>query len=335
MPSSPRIKVLFPGFALACMVAMAAQFVANQTQSPVMLIALLFGICLNSAVNDAKNTLQEGLSFSATTILKIGIVLLGARISFNLFIELGWPVVSLVILGLIVTLLFGIVLGKLLGQSRQFAILTAGAVSICGASAALAISSILPDENGNKEQNLFFTILGVTIFSTVAMIVYPAILSFLAFDNETTGIILGATIHDVAQVVGAGFSVSEETGEIATLTKLIRISLLAPFVIILSLIFNSNSAAKNHEKPPLIPKFILGFLIFVILNSMGFIPIQIQTALVTCSKVLLLVAISAVGLKVSLKEFGSLGRNAILLLLIETIVIFFFATVYVFFSAAT
>jgi len=331
MLSARQGKILFPGFALACVVAMAAQFVADHTQSPAMLIALLFGIALNSVVVDARENLQPGLTFSAKTILKIGIVLLGARISFNLFVELGWSVLIMVTSGLLLTLIIGCVAGKLLNKSQQFSILTAGAVSICGASAALAISAVMPDKDGCKERNLFFTIMGVTIFSTAAMITYPAILSFFSFSEENTGIILGASIHDVAQVVGAGFSVSEETGEIATLTKLIRVSLLAPFVIILSLILRASSDLSDAKKPPLVPIFIVGFLILVAANSFGFIPEIVRNIIIITSKGLLLIAITAVGLRVSLKEFGALGKSAILLLFIETATIFIFATSFTYF----
>jgi uncharacterized membrane protein YadS len=111
------------------------------------------------------------------------------------------------------------------GLSRSFGILSAGAVAICGASAALAISSVLP-KGENSERDTVFTVISVTALSTIAMIAYPVIIALFHLDHVAIGVFLGGTIHDVAQVVGAGFSVSEETGNVATFTKLLRVAML-------------------------------------------------------------------------------------------------------------
>ena len=126
----------------------------------------------------------------------------------------------MVVGAVILTILFGVVAARAFGLSRPFGILTAGAVAICGASAALAISSVLP-KGENHERDTVFTVIGVTALSTIAMIVYPVIIAFFHLDHAAVGVFLGGTIHDVAQVVGAGFSVSEETGNVATFTKLL------------------------------------------------------------------------------------------------------------------
>ena len=120
----------------------------------------------------------------------------------------------------------------------------------------MVISAILPRDD-RSEEHLAFTIVGVTLWSTLDMIVYPLLVEFLNLNNRLAGIFIGTTIHDVAQVVGAGFSISEETGEIATFVKLIRVSLLAPVIIIASIIaqFKMVKSVKNREKPPILPVF--------------------------------------------------------------------------------
>jgi len=167
----------------------------------------------------------------------------------------------------------GQALGRRLNRGWRLGLLTGGSVAICGASAAMAISAVLP-KNEHSERNLIFTVLSVTVLSTLAMIVYPILAATLNFDDVTSGAFLGGTIHDVAQVVGAGFSVSDEVGEVATLVKLIRVTMLAPVVLIISLVVrNRMSELKvTGKKPPLVPLFVLAFLTFALFNSLNVIP---------------------------------------------------------------
>ena len=270
--ASTKIKILLPGLALACLVAMSAQFVAEHSQAPAMLMALLFGMAI-SFVYETDTSVRPGIEFTAHSILKFGIVLLGARISVEFVLALGWQSICLIVFALVATLLFGLIVGRLLGLSRNIAILTAGAVSICGASAALAISSVLP-KNSDSEKQLFVTIIGVTGLSTVAMILYPALLAQFEVSETIAGQIIGATVHDVAQVVGAGFSISDTAGDKATLVKLMRVSLLAPTVIVIALIIRRQHKIDDHslKRPPIIPIFVLGFIFLAGLNSFGLVP---------------------------------------------------------------
>ena len=197
-------------------------------------------------------------------------------------------------------------------------------MAICGASAAMAIAAVLP-KNEHSERNLIFTVLSVTILSTLAMIAYPIITQLLDLDDIETGVFLGGTIHDVAQVVGAGFSVSEETGETATLVKLIRVTMLAPVVLIFSLVIRAmGQAGEGEEKgkrPPLVPGFVLAFLALAAVNSFGVIPEFVGTALGDMSRWMLLIAIAAVGMKTSLRRMLDVGGQAIVLIVAETVFI--------------
>ena len=315
-----HIRAIFPGLLIAILVALAAKFLSEHYGAPAMLLALLLGIALHFLSEEGKCV--SGIKFAASPLLRIGVALLGARISVELVYMLGAKWIGLVILGIFLTILFGWLASKVLGRGWRFAILTGGAVAICGASAAMAIAAVLP-KNEHSERNLIFTILSVTILSTVAMIAYPAIGAYFELDNLEMGVFIGGTIHDVAQVVGAGFSISEDTGEFATVVKLIRVAMLAPIVLAISLMTRMHMADDHDlgKKPPIIPAFVLAFLILAALNSFGFIPTFVSDFLAEISRWALLVAIAAVGMKTSLKKVLDVGGQAITLIVAETIFI--------------
>ena len=309
-----------PGIAVSVVVAVAAKFLSEHYGAPAMLMALLLGIAFHFLAEEGR--CAAGIGFTSRTVLRVGVALLGARISVDLLIGLGPELIGLVVLGVALTIGFGLIGARFLGRGWRFALLTGGAVAICGASAAMAIAAVLP-RNERSERNLIFTVLAVTVLSTLAMILYPVIAQMLALDDRATGVFLGGTIHDVAQVVGAGFSVSEETGETATLVKLIRVSLLAPVVLIFSLSIRSFAAADpdGGARPPLIPGFVLAFLALAAVNSAGAIPAIVGTALGDLSRWALLASIAAVGMKTSLKTIMEVGGQAIALIVAETVFI--------------
>ncbi|MGP6089307.1 YeiH family protein [Antarctobacter jejuensis] len=319
-----RARLYFPGVAVSVLVALAAQFVAEHYAAPAMLMALLFGIALNFLSEPGPTA--AGIGFTARSVLRFGVAVLGARISVELFLSLGWGMIGVLIAGVGVTILFGVVLGKLIGQGPRFAILTAGSVAICGASAAMAIAAILPKDE-KSERNLLFTVLGVTLLSTVAMILYPIFTNAMGFDDRTAGIFIGATVHDVAQVVGAGFSISDEAGETSALVKLIRVSLLAPVVVMITLWWRGSEAETDGKRPPIVPVFVLGFLALAAINSVGLIPEALAALLAKVSSWCLLAAIAAVGMKTDLRNVLQVGRGAIVLIVAETVFLALFVLV--------
>ncbi len=309
-----RVRAVLPGVMVAVLAALAATFVAQHYAMPAMLLALLFGIALNFLSEPGKAA--EGISFTARSVLRFGVAILGARISLEMLTSLGWGMIGLLVAGTVSTILFGVMLARLIGLGPRFAILTAGAVAICGASAAMAIAAVLPKDD-RSERNLLFTVLGVTVLSTVAMIFYPILTNTLGFDDVTAGAFIGATVHDVAQVVGAGFSISDTAGETSTLVKLIRVSFLAPIVVLIALWWRQTDS--EGPRPPLVPGFVLGFLALAALNSFGLIPAVIAGFLASLSGWALLAAIAAVGMKTDLRHVVQLGLGPIILITAETV----------------
>lgn len=326
-----RARAVFPGLMLALVLALAAKFLSEHYGMPAMLMALLLGIAFNFLSHEGRCV--EGIEFTARTILRIGVALLGVRITADLVSGLGFELLILIPLAVALTTAIGILASRLLGQSRLFGLLTGGSVAICGASAAMAISAVLPKDQ-KSEQNLIFTILGVTLLSTLTMIFYPIVAQYLGLSDTQTGIFLGLTIHDVAQVVGAGFSVSPEAGETAILVKLMRVTMLAPVVLIITLIIrkkNNTMTQEGSKQPPLLPVFVLVFMVLAAITVMGGTPEIAQQGLTSLSNWALLSAIAAVGVKTSLKTAFSVGPKAILLIVIETGFIALFALVVLYF----
>ena len=203
----------------------------------------------------------------------------------------------------------------------RFALLTGGAVAICGASTAMAIAAVFPPPNELSESNLIFTVLGVTVLNTIATIVYPVITALTGLDPLQSGVFLGATIHDVAQVVGAGFSISDHTGETAALVKLIRVTMLASVVLCVSLAMRARDPSDDTAGrwPPLIPGLVLAFLALALVNSIGLVPPVVSGVLSDLFQWALLVAIAAVGMKTSLRTILDVGGQAIALILAKTV----------------
>jgi uncharacterized integral membrane protein (TIGR00698 family) len=307
-----------PGLLVTAAVAMAAEFLSEHYGAPSMLMALLLGIAFNFLSEEGRAV--AGIELAAKKVLRIGVALLGMRISVDLLIQLGALTIELLVAALVATILFGLLLSRLLRSDWRLALLTSGAVAICGASAAMAIAAVLP-RNRDAERNLLVTVLGVTVMSTIAMILYPILAHRLGLDDRQTGIFFGGTIHDVAQVVGAGFSVSQQAGETATLVKLIRVTMLAPVVLGFSLVLRRVPQEDEPEigkRPPLLPGFVLAFLVFAALNSVGVVPAWAADAGLDVSRWALLAGIVAVGMKTSLRSLFQAGRETMVLILMET-----------------
>lgn len=314
----------FPGVAVATAVALAASFIAQRYGAPAMLMGLLLGMAFHF-LNETPRV-GPGLELAAVKALRLGVALLGLRLTVADVASLGWTPVLLVIFAVLATLLFGVVLSRILGCDRQLGVLTGGSVAICGASAAMAISSVLPKGPDTQRQTLF-TIIGVTSLSTIAMVLYPIIGDVLQLNDQEMGIFIGATIHDVAQVVGAGYSVSPATGDLGTFIKLLRVAMLVPVVLMIGIVFRTKvSAAVDRQKAPAVPLFLIGFIVLFAVNSSGFIPSEVIQPVANLAPVLLLVAIAALGIRTSMQEVMTIGMKPVLLIVGET---FFIAAVIV------
>jgi uncharacterized integral membrane protein (TIGR00698 family) len=314
LPKGDLLHAIYPGLLVSITIAIAASWLSARYGAPVMLFALLIGMAFHFLHEEGRCV--AGIEFAARNVLRVGVALLGVRITIDQIAGLGLAPVLTVIVGVVTTILFGWALARAMGLRWAQGVLSGGSVAICGASAALAIASVLP-RNAEAERDTILTVVGVTTLSTIAMIFYPLIVSSVGLDNVSAGIFLGGTIHDVAQVIGAGYMVSTETGDVATYIKLLRVAMLLPVVFVLAFVI-ARMGAKGGGSAPGLPLFLVGFAVLVGVNSLGVLPAVVTENVADLSRWCLITAISALGVKTSFKELAAVGWRPIALLVAET-----------------
>jgi uncharacterized integral membrane protein (TIGR00698 family) len=151
------------------------------------------------------------------------------------------------------------------------------------------------------------------------MVTYPLLVTALGLNPASAGVFLGGTIHDVAQVVGAGYGMSKETGDVATIVKLLRVAMLLPVILVITLSYRKQAVPAGTAKPPLLPWFVVAFAILVALNSAGFVPAAAQHSLQALSTWLLVISMAAIGMKSHLKDVATVGLRPIVLMVSETV----------------
>lgn len=289
------------GLALTVATALSAAFLAEKWGAPSMLLALLLGMAFHPLSEDDR--CNSGLTFASSTLLRTGVALLGFRVEFSDLTALGLAPFLGTFLLLLSTIGFSLVIARMMGRDLAFGLLAGGAVAICGASAALAIAAALPARL-LRGKDVIFTVVGVTSLSSIAMVLYPILFDAIGMSDRQTGFLIGATIHDVAQVAAAGYSHGVETGDTATLVKLSRVLMLP--VVLLGVAFSVRTPGRTRFP---LPPFVIVFGIFLCLNSFGIVPDGFQDVMVQLSSVLLLLAIAALGAKTSLPAMLKLGAG--------------------------
>ncbi len=318
-------RMLTPGMLVCGVIALASTFLSEHYGGPQLLYALLIGLAFHFIHGNPQA--KPGIEFCGRTVLRVGVALLGVRITLNQVSQLGFEVALVILLALVLTILMGVWWAKLLGRTREEGILSGGSVAICGASAALAISAVLPQTKANERFTLL-AVVAVTVLSTVAMILYPLVIGALDLAAGPAGVFLGGTIHDVAQVVAAGMMLGPEAGDTATVVKLFRVMLLMPVVMVISLLYRNQQPSEGKNlNMPLIPGFLLAFLVMMLLSSSGLVPAVVVQGATDASRACLVLAIAAAGIKTSIEELLQLGWKPLLLFVSETLFIGLFVLI--------
>ena len=196
-------------------------------------------------------------------------------------------------------------------------------MAICGASAALAIASVLPPRS-DREQDTLFVVFAVTALSTIAMVAYPVFFQAMGLNDIESGFLIRATIHDVAQVVGAGYSINDEAGMIATFVKMVRVALLP--VVMLVVMFSFRGAQTQKLA---LPWFLVMFIALAVLANSGLVPPKVVDVVADLSRWCLVIVISALGVKTSLAKFREVKPSYAAILVIETLFLLGIAIVFV------
>jgi uncharacterized integral membrane protein (TIGR00698 family) len=322
-----------PGVALSAVVAatgyLAAPYVAPIVPIPSMVIALVIGIALNPLA--ARPGMQPGMAFCVRTVLRCAVALLGLRVGMSDIAALGPGTAALIVVAMAATLASGFIFARGSGQQSGFGALVGVGTAVCGASATLAVSTVVPNYPG-KQADIAFVVVAVNALATLAMLLYPPLCLLLGFDQQTVGVMLGGTIHDVAQVVGAGYAVSTDAGNTAVIVKLFRVFLLLPVVLGVGWYFTRLGQQHGTARVP-VPMFGIVFLALCALNSIvpmmpALLPAYtpVKSILVEASTWGLLLAIGALGLSTSVKTIVNLGWRHITTVLGATAVIFVVVT---------
>lgn len=329
-----RLQLLLPGLVLCATIALAASFVSDQYGGPKFLFALLLGMGFHFLADNTKTL--PGIELSAKKLVRVGVALLGARITFGDVDALGLTGVLVLVGTVVFTILFGVQFARALKLPATLGLLSGGGTGICGISATLAISSTLPQSRENEHHTLL-TAIGVATLSTAAMILYPLVVAILDLNSREAGLFLGGAIHDVAQVVGAGFMISADVGDSATLTKMFRVAMLVPVVFALAFWLrrddkrdDDGNARGGAERQTLLPFFLMAFAGLVVINSFGLISPPVRSAASTVSSWCLVISIAALGVKSSFEKLIQLGWRPIVLMTGEAVFVAFYMLTVVF-----
>lgn len=308
-----------PGFAICAIASAAAAWLTENYGVPVILAGLLLGLALNFAAGDPRT--HDGLDATSRHGLRLGIMLLGFQVTLMQIAAMGVvPFLGLAAV-MLAALVAALLAARATGQSAAVGVLAGGSTAICGASAALALYGAIGRERIEQAQ-FTLTLVILAAASAIALVTYPPLTQMLGFSDAQAGFLVGASIHDVAQAIGAGFAVSDAAGAQATVVKLTRVAMLAPLVTLAALWIarvQPVSAAGKATRVPMLPGFILIFLALVGLNSVITLPPALAAHALTLSKTLLLLAVTATAMRTRTDLLLELGWRSVMPVLAATI----------------
>ena len=314
-----------PGIALCALIACAATWMALLAGSAVIW-GLILGLVL-AAIWSPPALFHTGISFAARQVMRIGVALLGFQISLATLQILDVADVAALAINVAIVLAIGWFMGPMLGITRELSLVAAASVAICGASAAAAVACVVMRKD-SANRDVACTIGAVSIISSVAMILYPLLVHMAGLGSAAGGIFLGGSIHEVAHAVAAGYSVNPETGDMATVAKLLRVALLAPACIAVSFIATGREAS---QKPflPLPPVFLIGFVMAALLNASGLVPRELSQVTTPLSRFCLVTSMAAIGLTLPWRSIRAFGLKPVILLLILSAILIGLSLTYV------
>ncbi|WP_224546729.1 YeiH family protein [Mesorhizobium sp. CA16] len=301
---------IIPGIVLVAMitaVAFSAHNVSGFALFSPMILAVVAGTIYSNVLGLPAHA-KAGIAFSQKRLLRFAIVLLGFQLTFGQVSGIGLGGVGIVAATLGATFLFTVALGKLIGVDAKLAQLIAAGTSICGASAIVATNIV----TGARDEDVTYAVAAITLFGTIAMLGFPLLAPVFGLDQHAFGLWAGASIHEVAQVIGAGFQNGSQAGETATIAKLTRVAMLAPMVIALGVMARRGSSDASGARPPM-PWFVVAFVAVVALNSLIAIPAQIHSAIALAAQIMLTMGLAAMGLQADISGLRSRGLRPLML----------------------
>ena len=316
------IKHFIPGLALTAVITGAAVWagsipaIAGAGMSALTL-AILFGMVIGNTVYPKLwQSCDGGVIFAKQHLLRLGIILYGFRLTFSQIADVGVSGIVIDVLTLSSTFLIACWLGqKVFGLDKHTSWLIGAGSSICGAAAILATEPVVKAE----ASKVTVAVATVVIFGTLAIFLYPAMYPLVAhwFSPETYGIYIGSTMHEVAQVVAAGHAISPEAENAAVIAKMLRVMMLAPFLLILAARVKQLAPANAEQKSKItIPWFAILFIVVAIFNSFHLLPQSVVQMLITLDTILLAMAMAALGVTTHISALKKAGAKPLLMALV-------------------
>ncbi len=300
-----KAKGILLTFFIALLAIYISQFIENLGG---VTLAIILGLIIGNVFKISKDY-SSGIKFVEKKVLALAIMLMGLKLEINVLKELGLSSIIMIITMVAITILTGLIVGKLFGLNKKFSLLIGVGNAICGSSAIAASAPVI----GNTEEEIGLSISVVNLLGTIGIFLLPFITTLLGFDNTNSGLMIGSTLQATGQVVAAGFSINELVGKVATIVKMGRILTLGPVVILLSFLYfrQKDNSIKTKSKIK-IPPFIIGFLIFSIISSLKIMPDYFISTLKNFSSILLTIAMAAIGLKIKISTLFDQGPKALL-----------------------
>jgi uncharacterized integral membrane protein (TIGR00698 family) len=305
------VKII-PGFGAACILAFIARYIESILPIHIIgasVIALLLGMLINNFYKPV--CLSAGLKFTSKKVLKLAIILLGASLSVNVILSVGKMSLMVMVFTLLTCFGGGYFVGKALGLNWKLSNLISAGTGICGGSAIAAIAPVIDAE----DKDIAYAMSATFLFDMAMIILFPIMGRWIGLSDMAYGLWAGTAVNDTSSVVAAGYAFSEGAGDFATMVKLTRTLSIIPTVLVFTFInlrikrkqSIDTNAGKKVNVMKLFPWFIVGFIGLAIINSLGFIPVNVSACAKDISKFLMVAALAAIGLGTSFKDVRKSG----------------------------
>lgn len=296
-----------PGIVLALLVAVVARAATAVLDVPFdeVLVAIVLGIALANLI-PLPATYSPGLRLASQRVLRVGVALLGARLSLDAVLAIGLGAVGLVVAAMVVALGVALLMGRALGVPRRLALLIGVGTAVCGNSAIAATAPLLKAEH----REVAFAVATITLFGTLAVFVFPLIGISLGLADVVFGLWVGVAVNDTSQVVAAGTAYSVVARDVATVVKLMRNALMAPLIVLIAWwwrVREPSGAVVGQSLRSAVPLFVVGFLALALLRTQGAITPEQASVLGEAAKGLILIALAGIGLQTRFGDLRSIG----------------------------
>ena len=309
-----RLIALVPGVALCCAIAGVAVILQGFEERALghpyveaLVIAILMGIALRSLWQPGR-LWDDGIALSARLLLEVAVMLLGASISFGAIIASGPALLAGIVMTVVAALATSYLISRALGLPQRVSILIACGNSICGNSAIAAVAPVIGADSDDVASSIAFT----AILGVIVVLGLPLSIPLLRLSETQYGVLAGLTVYAVPQVLAATVPISAVSAQLGTLVKLVRVLMLGPVIILLSLLRSKLNVSGGGTAPRvgwqhLIPWFIIGFLVFAALRSSGLVPNGLLAPITITTKWLTIISMAALGLGVDVRVVGRVG----------------------------